>query len=143
MNTIIYRCALVYWFLFRPKTSGVKCLITNRDSILLIRNAYGKPWWNLPGGGVEHGETPEIAVLREVKEETGITLLEVSEIGIFFTTQHYKRDTVYCFYAEVYDRTVIIDSKEIIEARWFPVTELPVDISRVVKKVLDMRITSK
>ena len=49
----------------------VKCDI---DSIILIRRKYDpfKGLWALPGGFVEYGETVETAVLREVKEETGL-----------------------------------------------------------------------
>lgn len=32
------------------------------------------PWWELPGGGLEPGETPEQAAVREVAEETGLRL---------------------------------------------------------------------
>jgi 8-oxo-dGTP pyrophosphatase MutT (NUDIX family) len=44
-----------------------------RRWVLLIarRNAAGKPQWTLPKGGIEEGETDEIAALREVREETG------------------------------------------------------------------------
>lgn len=41
--------------------------------VLLIvhRSATGHPRWTLPKGGIEPGETPEQAALREVREETG------------------------------------------------------------------------
>jgi 8-oxo-dGTP diphosphatase len=45
------------------------------DAILLTRNSARGPrpgQWNLPGGGVTHGETPVTAMAREVAEETGL-----------------------------------------------------------------------
>jgi 8-oxo-dGTP diphosphatase len=46
----------------------------HRDGLLLARFIWGdRPVWTLPGGGVEHGEDPAAAVLRELTEETGYT----------------------------------------------------------------------
>ena len=39
--------------------------------LIALRNAAGKPQWTLPKGGIEEGESPEQAAVREVREETG------------------------------------------------------------------------
>jgi len=55
---------------------GAYALVTDEAGrILLCRTAPGFPaegYWALPGGGVEHGEHPDGAVLRELEEETGL-----------------------------------------------------------------------
>lgn len=45
--------------------------INEGGEILLSRYAPPEATWSLPGGGVEHGEHPEDAVVRELREETG------------------------------------------------------------------------
>lgn len=47
---------------------GVPHLLLTRVS----PSGYPAGWWALPGGGVEHGESPHDAVLRELHEETGL-----------------------------------------------------------------------
>ena len=45
------------------------------DRLLLARCSAGEPEpgaWTLPGGGIEFGEHPDVAVLRELEEETGL-----------------------------------------------------------------------
>ena len=56
---------------------GAYAIVTDdAGRILLCRIAPGYPAagkWTLPGGGVDHGEHPDDAVLRELGEETGLT----------------------------------------------------------------------
>lgn len=50
-------------------------LVVQDDRVLLTRNSPRGPhpgYWNLPGGGLQHGEAPLAAVVREVAEETGL-----------------------------------------------------------------------
>lgn len=71
----------------RRATSAGGVVVDDRDDgrrwVLLIarRNAAGKPQWTLPKGGIEDGETPEEAALREVREETGYTTDIHGELG--------------------------------------------------------------
>ncbi len=53
---------------WRPSAYGI---VIHEDKILLIKES-GK--YHLPGGGIDLGENPETAVLREVTEETGVTV---------------------------------------------------------------------
>jgi ADP-ribose pyrophosphatase len=53
------------------------------NKILLVKRAtvVFKGYWALPGGRVDAGETVEQAVVREVKEETGLHVKTVRKIG--------------------------------------------------------------
>lgn len=59
---------------------GAYVLCVDDGKILLSRwTGFGDPRWNLPGGGVDHGEDPVDAAVREVFEETGYTA-EIDEL---------------------------------------------------------------
>jgi ADP-ribose pyrophosphatase YjhB (NUDIX family) len=63
---------------FRMQRLAAYALITRGDTVLLTRiSARGhRPGaWTLPGGGVDHGESPRTALVREVREECGVECL--------------------------------------------------------------------
>ncbi len=60
----------------RTQRLGAYAVVTDGGRILLTRISdvgYPAGWWGLPGGRVEHGESPERALHRELREETGLT----------------------------------------------------------------------
>jgi mutator protein MutT len=59
----------------RQRLAAYALVIDDADRVLLARQPDGRRFvgrWSLPGGGVEPGEHPEQAVVREVREETGL-----------------------------------------------------------------------
>ncbi len=59
--------------LWRRSSSGVKCVLTHGEQVLLVRHTYGRRHvWYLPGGGVHRGEPPLRAAAREMEEELGL-----------------------------------------------------------------------
>ena len=65
-------------------------VVDKADRLLLCRLSAGevKPgWWTLPGGGLDFGEDPRVAVLRELTEETGLT----GEVVSLATVESYAR----------------------------------------------------
>jgi ADP-ribose pyrophosphatase YjhB (NUDIX family) len=116
---LLYPWLQLYWFLVRPKTFGVQCVIQHENTLLLVRNTYGRQQWTFPGGGISRGEGAEEAVRREVREEIGLQLLALHHLGDFKAIIDYKRDHVAVFTGVSMDRRLAIDPAEILEARWF------------------------
>ena len=127
-----------YWFIFRPKTMGVKMLIENNGRFLMIRNSYGHKQWTFPGGGVGRNEQPERAAQREAVEEVGIEVTSPIPLGEYFSTRQYKKDTVYCFYSSTHSDYFKIDNDEVSEAAWFVKNSIPEQRSSAVDKVLNL-----
>jgi len=128
----------VYWFVVRPRTTGVRCIIKNEGQILLIRMSYGLKRWTLPGGGVGRGETLEEAVIREVREEVGIEIKTLRKLGSVFFGEEYKRDTMWVFSAKVESREFKIDEFEILKAGWFSPDNLPEPLSDFIPHFLGL-----
>jgi 8-oxo-dGTP diphosphatase len=103
------RVDVVYAFIYKE----------DEKKILMVNNQGGS--WSLPGGAVEQGETLEQAVIRETKEETGLTI-EVEKIvavneAIFKEKGHHA--LFITFKAKIVDGEISIQDKdEISEIKW-------------------------
>ncbi|MER8631394.1 NUDIX domain-containing protein [Mesorhizobium opportunistum] len=118
----------LYFVLRRPMTLGVRGLIhdTATNSVFLIRHTY-VPGWQLPGGGVEVGETMDEALARELAEEGNIALIAPPALkSMHFNRRSSRRDHVGFYLIEQFAQTVPkLPDHEIAEAGFFPLDRLP------------------
>jgi len=106
----------------------VGAVISNGNGdLLLVKRAHApaQGTWSLPGGRVESGETYEQAVVREVQEETGLTVEVVREVGTI------ERDSPLGAIYEIHDFLVrpLQDTPpragdDAADARWFTPAEI-------------------
>ena len=88
-----------------------------------MKNDQNQDKWLGVGGHFEDGESPEDCVLREVKEETGLTLTEYRYRGLVtFVSDEYENEYMHLFTATGYDGEIIeCDEGELV---WIPKSEV-------------------
>lgn len=103
---------------------AVLCLLTNGDRILL-QNRVKRDWkgYTLPGGHVEPGESFVDAVIREMREETGLTVKNPKLAGVKQFPIENGRYVVLLFKAEDYEG--VLRSSNEGKMEWFRYDELP------------------
>ena len=143
------REALADYSPFRMQRVGAYALIRRADAVLLVRfsgRGFHTGSWSLPGGGIDHGEAPAAALVREVREECGV-LAEVGELLVvhdehFSGTAPSGRFEDYHAVALVFAATVAADAEaQVLEVdgttdavAWVPLDE----IERGERPVLDV-----
>jgi 8-oxo-dGTP pyrophosphatase MutT (NUDIX family) len=125
-----------YWFLARPSTRGVKCVLSDGGRVLLVRHTYGTPEWTLPGGRLKAGEPPPNAARRETEEELGLGISDWRSLGRIEGRTHHRRDVISVFMTSVDDPALTLDLGEIAAARWFARDRLPDDLDGYVPEIL-------
>ena len=108
----------------RKHIEVVAAIIVRDRRIFATQRGYGewKDWWEFPGGKIEHGETPEDALKREICEELA-TEIEVDEL---LTTVEYDYPkfhlTMYCYLCTIISGDLSLLEHE--DARWLAIDEL-------------------
>ena len=109
-------------------------LIYNEKQELLLCLRSDHELWNLPGGGLEDNESPWDGVVREVREEIGVDARVERLSGLYWRPE--KNEVVYVFVCEISGEPQT--SEEVRETRYFPVGELPQNVSgRLGERIAD------
>lgn len=113
-----------------PKKAAKALILFNGKYLLLLRSAKEKirpSGWDIPGGGIESGETEQGAMAREVKEETGIDLSSCQAISIKRWEGSNDKGVKISgidFLCSLDSRPDVVLSFEHVEARWFSKEEI-------------------
>ena len=105
----------------------VKGIVVYHRRVLLLKRARpstdGLGYWELPGGGLEYGETPNQALIRELKEETGLQI-DVVKPAYTFTKIRSDYQTVGIGYLSITHSDKIVLSDEQTDYLWCEIEDL-------------------
>lgn len=128
---------------------GSVVLVLNKDGEVLLQQRqepYGK--WGLLGGLMELRESPEETAYREVYEEAGIRVKNLQLINVFSGAKHFVKlangdefqAVTTAYYTHDYEGEPIVNKKEAIQLKFFPVTELPEYIVGSHKRMIEVYV---
>ena len=114
-------------------TVSAAAVITDEEGKVLLLNHLLRPLsgWGLPGGFVNAGEQPEEAIRREIREETGMEINNVT----MFRVRTIRRHIEILFTAEPLGEATV-QSREILGLGWFGIDDLPEGLPRSQKNVI-------
>lgn len=108
----------------RKSIHVVAAIIKQDNKIFATQRGYGnyKDWWEFPGGKMEAGETPEEALVREIREELATEI----HVDQYFMTVEYDYPEFHlimdCFWCSVVSGELTLLEHE--AAKWLPVDDL-------------------
>ncbi len=114
---------------------GVFGIIIDKEDRVLLCHRCDHDLWNLPGGGVEKGESPWEALIREVKEETGLNVKLIHLTGIY--SKPHKDEIILSFTCEIRGgKITLTDEADKIE--YFKLEQIPSNtLSKQVERIKD------
>lgn len=107
----------------RTDPAVIVAILDARDRLLLGRRVAGTGRWSILAGFIEAGESAEMAIVREIHEEAGITVVPGNYLGS--QPWPFPRSLMLGYEARmVDDQPLVPDGDEIAELRWFTRAEL-------------------
>jgi 8-oxo-dGTP diphosphatase len=107
-------------------TVGALLVLEHDGSMLVLRQLH-REGWTLPGGLVDHGESPAQAVVRETREELGLTVELDSDLAAATLVEPHAQRVDVIFHREVAERPEVRPRGEAFRVGWRTLEELTRD----------------
>jgi len=115
---------------------GVAAIIQDAKGQVLLQRRSDNGLWGLPGGSVEIGESVGDAIVREVREETGLTVEVVRLVGVYsdpkFQIVRYSDGNVVHYVSTLYACRILAGTlqtcDETLDLKFFDPARLPADL---------------
>ncbi len=120
-------CPECRWVIYEnPLPSSAALVRDEKGKVLLVKRGHepGKGKWALPSGFIEINETPEMACLRELKEETGLKGKIVRLVGVYSQKSLLYKNVIIIGY-EVEARGNPSPGSDSLKVEFFPLDDLP------------------
>ncbi|NOT04254.1 MAG: NUDIX domain-containing protein [Anaerolineales bacterium] len=117
-------------------TLGVFSIIFDSQKRILMAHRRDMDLWDLPGGGMEHGELPNETAIREAKEETGFDVAIDRLLVVYAKPAPWDKDLGFVFLGHVIGGEAET-SDESDDVRFFGKDEMPKNISPRLRAVID------
>jgi 8-oxo-dGTP pyrophosphatase MutT (NUDIX family) len=122
---IVAKLSIIARSLISPAVFGVRGVIEDgQGRVLLVRHSY-LSGWHFPGGGVDRGEPPDAAVVREMEEEVGLVESAAPEFVALYTQKVVWISHFVALYRLCNARIAFKPNIEIREAMFFYPGDLP------------------
>jgi 8-oxo-dGTP pyrophosphatase MutT (NUDIX family) len=116
--------------IFMPSVAGI---VRNDLGEILLQNKGNGEQWSLPAGAIEPGEAPAEAVIREVWEETGLSVVPKKVVGVFggkdfryqYPNGHQVEYNVFLFECVIQGGELDPKDNETAELCYFKPTSMP------------------
>ena len=123
---------MAYTYKYPRPAVTADCIVITKEAepkVLLIQrgNEPFKGCWAFPGGFMDMDETTEHCAVRELKEETGLAVSDLHQIGTYSKIDRDPRGrTISVAYLVIIDSPVEVTGQDdATKAEWFPITNLP------------------
>lgn len=109
-----------------PPVLAVGAVVVDDDRLLLVRRGHGRAagTWAVPGGRVETGELLAEAVVRELREETGLEGVCGAMLGLVELVDEAPHTVIVGFWVHLIESAEPIAGSDAPEARWVPLSDV-------------------
>ena len=112
---------------FANRGVSIDAVIIKDGKVLLVQRGTvpDKGLWATPGGYVEWDESAEEAVIREVKEETGLDIKETKLVGVYSSPLRHPNQVINIVFLTTVNDGEIKNGDDAEDNKWFPLASLP------------------